>query len=194
MFIKNRKHIIVSGLPRSGTSLMMQMLEAGGITILTDGERQADENNPKGYYEYEAVKEMHTGNTSWVKQGRGKALKVVSHQLEYLPRSYPYQIIFMRRHLDEIVRSQQKMMERDGVMPKSFSKEKLLAEYEMHLLHTLRWLDKQSNIEYATFYHHHILANPRQQAQRLANFLRQSMPIESMVQVIEPKLYRSKKH
>jgi hypothetical protein len=95
--------IVVSGLPRSGTSLMMQMLEAGGQTVLVDHVRKADSDNPEGYYEYEAVKDLSKGETVWLAEAQGKAVKVISALLEFLPVEYTYRVIFMRRRIPEIL-------------------------------------------------------------------------------------------
>src|ERR1700752_5275919 len=105
--------VIVSGLPRSGTSMMMKMLEAGGLTVLTDAIRQADIDNPKGYYEYERVKDLEKEtDKSYVREGRGKALKVISFLLKDLPDDNYYRVIFMRRDLSEVIASQNKMLDR----------------------------------------------------------------------------------
>jgi len=106
--------IIVSGLPRSGTSMMMKMLEAAGLEILTDHLRAADDNNPKGYYEFERVKQLKAGDFDWLPQARGKVVKIISALLEYLPNQYEYKIIFMRRNMDEVLSSQRQMLMRDG--------------------------------------------------------------------------------
>jgi hypothetical protein len=106
---------VVSGLPRSGTSMMMQMLEAGGMQLLTDGVRQADEQNPKGYYELEAVKGLDKGeDTPWLADARGKAVKIISFLLTWLPDTYDYGVIFMERNLDEVVMSQNAMLRHRG--------------------------------------------------------------------------------
>ena len=95
---------IVSGLPRSGTSLMMQMLEAGGMPVLTDGIRDADEDNPRGYYELEAVKRTKD-DPAWLHGAPGKVVKMIYLLLYDLPTTYNYRIIFMRRPLSEVVAS-----------------------------------------------------------------------------------------
>ena len=101
--------VVVSGLPRSGTSLMMQMLEAGGVPILTDGERACDADNPKGYYEYEPVKALQNGDSDWLDKAEGKAVKVISFLLRHLPQKHRYRVVFMNRNLDEVLASQEKM-------------------------------------------------------------------------------------
>src|SRR3954447_18868200 len=107
---------IVSGLPRSGTSLMMQMLDGGGVEVVTDHVRTADTDNPRGYYEYEQVKAIKR-DTSWLPATRGKAFKMVSQLLYDLPPAETYRIIFMERDLDEVLRSQEKMLTRLGRTP-----------------------------------------------------------------------------
>ena len=98
---------VVSGLPRSGTSMMMRMLEAGGMELVVDNIRTADEDNPKGYYEDERVKDLaEAENTRWLREARGKVIKVVSSLLNYLPKNNNYKVVFMRRHLDEVLASQ----------------------------------------------------------------------------------------
>ena len=103
-----RKHkpiTIVSGLPRSGTSMMMKMLEAGGIPIVQDGIRTANTDNPKGYYEFERVKQLPKGDTAWLADSHGKAVKIISALLKHLPSDYEYKVLFMRRDLDEVTAS-----------------------------------------------------------------------------------------
>src|SRR5579872_1312474 len=105
---------IVSGLPRSGTSMMLRMLAAGGLPILTDGVRTPDEDNPHGYLEWEGVKSL-ARDASWVASARGKGVKVIYYWLRDLPRDCRYRVIFMRRDLDEVLASQAAMLERRGV-------------------------------------------------------------------------------
>ena len=108
---------VVSGLPRSGTSMMMKMLEAGGIPPVTDELRTADEDNPKGYYEFERVKAMDQGDTSWVVGARGKVVKVISALLKHLPPGEQYRVVFVRRNMPEILASQRKMLIHRGEDP-----------------------------------------------------------------------------
>src|ERR671934_2987374 len=105
--------VIVSGLPRSGTSLMMQMLHAGGMPLLIDEQRPPDTDNPNGYWEYEPVKRLQQDN-SWMHKAEGKAVKVVSALLQYLPPQHIYKIIFMQRPMQEVLASQAVMLERRG--------------------------------------------------------------------------------
>src|ERR1700741_4498489 len=105
--------VVVSGLPRSGTSMMMRMLEAGGLPIVSDGERAADIDNPKGYFELERIKNLeHETDKSYLSAARGKAVKVISFLIKELPDENDYRVVFMRRDLDEVLTSQQKMIDR----------------------------------------------------------------------------------
>ncbi len=107
--------IVVSGLPRSGTSMTMKMLVEGGIAVLTDGIRAADESNPEGYYEFEKVKQLDkAGDLSWLNEARGKAVKIISYLLQRLPDTFDYRVIFMHRDLHEVIASQNRMLERLG--------------------------------------------------------------------------------
>src|SRR5919108_6386357 len=109
---------VVSGLPRSGTSMTMKMLSAGGMDLLTDGERQPDDQNPNGYFELEAVKGLDKGeNPAWLADARGKAVKIISFLLTWLPETYDYRVIFMDRDIEEILRSQSKMLVSRGEDP-----------------------------------------------------------------------------
>jgi hypothetical protein len=134
--------VVVSGLPRSGTSLMMQMLEAGGITVLTDGIREPDEDNPRGYYEFERVKALPKGDYEWLESARGKAVKVVSALLEYLPPEYNYKVIFMHRRMEEILASQRKMLIRRGKNP-----EARLTTRQWLIFFTSIWTMVRSNLD-----------------------------------------------
>lgn len=100
-------------MPRSGTSMMMKMLEAGGMKILTDSQRTADEDNPKGYYEFELVKLIQR-DKSWLPRAKGKVVKIISELLKNLPPDYQYKAIFMRRNLAEILAFQRQMLIRRG--------------------------------------------------------------------------------
>jgi len=105
--------VVVSGLPRSGTSLMMQMLDAGGITVYTDAVRTPDDNNPKGYFEHENVKQL-IKNHHWLSEATGKAVKIVVPLLYKLPAKFHYKVVFMLRDISEVVESQHQMLVRNG--------------------------------------------------------------------------------
>ena len=127
--------VVVSWLPRSGTSMMMNMLGAAGMDVVTDRERVADEDNPKGYFEYERVKDLDKpGDKSWLEATKGQVVKIISFLLPDLPEDYHYKVIFMVRDLDEVVASQNKMLVRRGEDPNATADEKMLANYRFHLL------------------------------------------------------------
>ena len=136
--------IIVSGLPRSGTSLMMQMLENGGVAVVTDDIRSADPDNPRGYYEFEQVKTIKR-DASWLPATRGKAFKMVSQLLYDLPPSETYRIVFMERDLEEMLLSQEKMLTRLGRT--AAPREQMKRAFALHLERLHEWLSLQGNME-----------------------------------------------
>jgi len=181
--------IIVSGLPRSGTSLMMQMLDAGGVPLLSDGTRRADDSNPAGYYEYEPVKKLKEDN-AWLAQAQGKALKVVSPLLSWLPAGWNYKVIFVRRLLIEVLASQQRMLRRQGLDSSAADDEQLKIVYQRHLKEIEAWLAAQQNFQvfYAEYQEFHV--NPGMQVEEVANFLGLSLNQQAMITSIKPELYR----
>lgn len=184
---------VVSGLPRSGTSMMMKMLEAGGLPPLTDNLRTADEDNPKGYYEFERVKKMPEGDTSWVKDARGKTVKVISALLEHLPDEYPYRILFMQRKMEEILASQTKMLVRSGKPTDKVSDEKLAGMYAKHLAKVNAWLTGKPNISVLYLDYNEILADPAGSSARINVFLGNILDEHKMAAVVDPTLYRQRK-
>ena len=182
---------VVSGLPRSGTSMMMKMLEAGGIPPLTDKERTADEDNPKGYYEYERVKKL-PDDIAWLPDAEGKAVKVISQLLKHLPSDYVYRVIFMRRNIEEILASQKKMLIRRGEDPNKVSDDELTDLFEKHLRHVINWLRTQPNVQ--TFFVHYseMLAEPESNAAKLNKFAGGALDVQAMAAVVDPDLYRNR--
>ncbi len=185
--------IIVSGLPRSGTSMMMKMLEAAGLEILTDNLRTADDNNPKGYYEFERVKKLKAGDFDWLSEARGKVVKIISALLEYLPNQYQYQIIFMRRNMGEILSSQRQMLVRDGKQDDKVSDEKMAALYENHLKKIEAWLEQQPNMRTLYISYNQTLSDPEPNLNRINQFLGGNLDIKSMLQVVDKNLYRERR-
>jgi len=183
---------VVSGLPRSGTSMMMKMLDAGGLAPLTDEIRTADADNPKGYYEFERVKKLDKGDTAWVPQARGKAVKVIAALLQHLPPDQRYKVIFMRRSIDEILRSQKQMLIRRGEPTDKVSDEELSALFHKHLNHTTSWLEKQPNIEVIYVSYNDMLSNPAPQVRQINQFLGGGLDVDKMVGVVDPNLYRQR--
>ena len=191
----NDKHaiIIVSGLPRSGTSMMMKILAAGGIEILTDRLREADENNPEGYYEFEPVKKLRDGDFSWVEDAVGKAVKVIATLVNQLPVDYNYKIIFMKRNMSEILASQKKMLGRMGKSGDEVSDETMKKIFESHVNTVGKWLSKQSNIETLYVHYNEMIVEPTDPINQINDFLGGHLDTSSMASVINKDLYRERK-
>ncbi len=185
---------VVSGLPRSGTSMMMKMFEAGGIPPLTDKIRTADDDNPKGYYEFERVKQMDKGDTAWVADAEGKSVKVISQLLRYLPPGHEYKVIFMRRNMAEILASQKKMLINRGEDPEQASDEEISALFEKHLNSVMDWMAAQPNVSVIYVHYSDMLANPAPQVAQLNEFLGGNMNIRAMGEVVDSNLYRNRKN
>jgi hypothetical protein len=186
----NAEIIVVSGLPRSGTSLMMQMLDQGGIAVVTDNIRTPDRDNPKGYYEYELVKKIKT-DKSWLPATRGKAFKMVSQLLFDLPAGEQYRIVFMERNLDEMLVSQDKMLERLGRSAAPSSEMK--RSYTLHLERIRAWLGRQANMQVCYVDYAQLIERPEEQARRVSEFLGGMANAERMAKTIDPALYRNRK-
>jgi hypothetical protein len=185
--------IVVSGLPRSGTSMMMKMLESAGLEILTDNMRKADESNPRGYYEFERVKGMKAGDFEWLSLAQGKVVKVISALLEYLPQHYHYKVIFMHREMKEILDSQKKMLERDGKPDKNSSDQILAHLYDEHLKTIEDWLDAQPHLEALHISYNEIIRDPGININRIGHFLGGKMDLVKMQQVVDLGLYRERR-
>lgn len=186
---RNQEIIVVSGLPRSGTSLMMQMLDQGGIEVVTDGTRTADIDNPKGYYELERVKAIQR-DTSWLAETRGKAFKMVSQLLYHLPASERYRIIFMERDLEEMLASQEKMLKRLG--RPAAPRDEIVGPYKLHLERLHAWLSRQCNMRVLRIHYNELLQEPHRQAERVREYLGIEADIDRMVSAVDPSLYRNR--
>jgi len=184
---------VVSGLPRSGTSMMMSALKAGGLTVLTDEIRTADANNPKGYLEFERVKQLPEGDTEWLKEARGKVVKVISPLLAYFPDKYSYKIIFMERELNEILSSQARMLERTGKQnQRSSSDEDVRISYQQHLEEVHAWLADQDWMDTLYVSYNRILRQPLEVFQKVGRFLNGRVSPKQMTQVVDENLYRER--
>jgi len=191
--VYGRPVVIVSGLPRSGTSMMMKMLESGGIPVWTDAVRAPDDQNPKGYYELERVKDLDKGlDNSWVKEGRGRAVKVISSLLEHLPASNNYQVLFMNRDLDEILESQRKMLSQRGESNASTNDAALKTSYESHLRRVKYRLAHEAQFTGLDVTYAEVLSDPRATARRIRAFLRADLNVERMAETVDAALYRSR--
>ncbi len=184
--------VVVSGLPRSGTSMAMKMLEAGGLSLVIDGIRTADEDNPKGYYEDERVKDLaQMDDKSWITGAQGKAIKIISYLLKELPTDRNYKVLFMRRDLQEVLASQTKMLERRGESTDS-SDERMIDIYKDHLWKVNRMLKREPHIDALDVPYKSALENPADQAARIHDFLGMELDVEMMAGVVDKRLYRNR--
>jgi hypothetical protein len=182
--------VVVSGLPRSGTSLLMQMLDRGGILALTDEIRAADPDNPRGYYEFERVKQTKK-DPSWLAQARGKAVKMVSSLLYDLPASENYRVVFMQRDMDEILESQEKMLRRLG--RPTAPRDQMKASFAVHLDRVSKWLASQPNFRVLYVSYNQLLSSPESETNRVCEFLDRHCNAGLMLAAIDTSLYRNRK-
>ena len=182
---------IVSGLPRSGTSMMMQALEAGGIQPLTDNIRTADADNPRGYYEYEPVKQTKQ-DASWLADAAGKVVKMVYRLLYDLPQGHKYRVIFMQRDFSEMLKSQKKMLIRSGKEAGDTSDEKLTEMFKNQIEQFDNWIVKQNNFAIIKVNYADVIANPRPEFRRISEFLDGKLNIGAMTATVEISLYRNR--
>jgi hypothetical protein len=184
--------VVVSGLPRSGTSMTMKMLEAGGMTIVTDEIRTADEDNPKGYFELERVKDLEKEtDKSWLAESRGKAIKIISFLLKDLPETNNYRILFMHRHIDEVLASQAKMLVRRGEKSET-SDEKMRELYENHLWKVKYLIKHNPYLETLNINYKDVLEDPGTQAKRIVEFTGLGLDAAKMAGVVDAQLYRNR--
>ena len=183
--------IIISGLPRSGTSMLMAMLEAGGFELLTDGIRTADEDNPKGYYEFEPIKKIKT-DQSWLENAKGKVVKGISQLLLDMPPTYNYRVVFVRRDLDEVLASQKKMLVRRGTEKGGTSDEDMRTLFLKHLEHVTDWLRRQKNFHVLYVNYNKLLKDPAGDIERINRFFAGRLNAQAMREVIDEKLYRNR--
>lgn len=186
--------VVVSGLPRSGTSMMMSILEAGGIPPLTDSIRAADEDNPRGYYEFERVKKLREGDVTWLPEARGKAVKVITALLTFLPAAYNYRVIFMRRAMPEVLASQRQMLARRGRGQDSDKSgdEEIARLFGKHLRQIDAWLAAQPNVERIDVDYNALLDNPLPHLEAINRFLGGAVDVEKMVRVVDRGLHRQR--
>lgn len=182
---------IVSGLPRSGTSMMMRMLEAGGLPALVDGIREADDDNPLGYYEFERVKKVKE-DQGWLDDARGKVVKMVSTLLVDLPPRYTYRVVFMRRRLEEILASQRRMLLRNAKPWSEADDARMTGLYQAHVRQIEAWIARQRHLSALYVSYNELLASPREHADRVNVFLGGTLDVSRMVSVVDQNLYRQK--
>jgi hypothetical protein len=182
---------IVSGLPRSGTSLMMQMLVAGGLIALSDGERTADVDNPRGYLEWERIKQLPQ-DPECIAEAEGKVVKVISRLLLSLPAGHEYRIVFMQRPLQEVMASQDEMLRHRGTFKPGTDPKFISAAFERHLREVDAWLDRRPASTVCRVSYHRVLSEPRVVAEELTQFLQASLDVEAMARQVDPALYRNR--
>jgi hypothetical protein len=171
--------------------MMMKMLQAGGMAVLTDRVRAADEDNPKGYYEFERVKRLPQ-DTAWLPDAQGKAVKVISALLPKLPPAYEYKIVFMRRNIQEILDSQKQMLIRRGEPTDTISDQRLISAFQHHLEFVQNWIVEQPNITVLYADYNAILQDPFSSSQSINHFLGGSLDTEKMAKIVDSALYRQR--
>lgn len=182
---------IVSGLPRSGTSLMMQMLDAGGLAVLSDGERRADTDNPKGYLEWERIKQLPK-DPGLIAEAEGKVVKVISQLILSLPDRHEYRIIFMQRPLPEVLKSQDEMLRRRGNESQVTDTSALEEAFQRHLIEVNNWLAAKGNMHVLRVHYHRVVREPKAVALEVSAFLGAALDIEAMAQRVDGRLYRNR--
>ncbi len=183
---------IVSGLPRSGTSLMMQMLAAGGVPILSDGERPADVDNPRGYLEWERIKQLPK-DPGGIAQAEGKAVKVISQLLLALPAGHEYRVIFMQRPLPEVMASQDEMLRRRGNFDPAEDNAVVARAFQDHLSDVYAWFNGKPYLKVSRVQYHAVLRKPKETAEAVANFLNLPLDVEAMMRQVDQTLYRHRR-
>jgi len=182
---------IVSGLPRSGTSMVMKMLEASGIPPLTDQIREADSDNPKGYYEFERAKKLREGDVAWIPEAEGKVVKVIGALLVHMPPDYEYRVLFMRREMSEILASQAKMLENRGE-ENNIDNKTMAALFSKHVKQVENWMHSQPNLKYIDINYNEMLTDPGSQVKEINAFLGGVLDEAAMIAVVDPELYRQR--
>jgi hypothetical protein len=186
-----RPVVIVSGLPRSGTSMMMKMLAEGGLETVTDSLRQADEDNPNGYFEIELSKNLKDGDGKWLRTAGGKVVKVISYLLEFLPDDLDYAVIFMEREISEILASQKKMLQRRNETS-SVPDAEMESQFREHVRAVKFWAARKPNMRIMYVKYNEMVDHPADLCVSIAEFLDLSLNISAMQAVPSQSLYRNR--
>jgi len=187
-----RPVVVVSGLPRSGTSMLMKMLDAGGLPVMTDGLRTADEDNPRGYFEVERVKGLaNEEDRGWLQGARGKGIKVISFLLKSLPPELNYKVVFIRRDIGEVLASQRKMLARRGETDDT-PVDRMTELFEADLWRARYLLSHEPQFEAIDVHYPRILSQPLEEARRIADFVGGGLDVERMAAAVDPSLYRNR--
>lgn len=172
--------------------MLMKMLEAGGLPLVVDGQRVADEDNPKGYYEDERVKGLgQDRDRRWLGAARGKAIKIISYLLKDLPPQYNYRVLFMRRSLKEVLASQAKMLDRRGEASET-GDDRMKELFESDLWKASYLLKHQPQFDVLEVHYKDVVANAREQAERVSRFLGGDLDLDAMAAVVDRQLYRNR--
>jgi hypothetical protein len=179
---------IVSGMPRSGTSLAMQMLRAGGMPLLTDERRPADAHNPRGYFEYDPVKRL-AADSSWLKSARGRAVKIIYRLLRHLPADITYRVLFLERDAVEVFESQQEMLRSRNDPAALQDRERILSALAAELANVKPWLARQANMQVLTVPYAEVVKHPLERAREISRFL-DGLDESAMAAAVDPALHR----
>lgn len=182
---------IVSGLPRSGTSLLMQMLVAGGLPPYSDGERTPDDDNPRGYYEHAAVKRLGADN-AWLPSAKGKVVKVIAQLLQHVPAELACRVVFVNRNLDEVLRSQTIMLERSGQKGAGVPAGQLSKIFAGQLAAVREMLAKRAEVQVLELEYAEVVENPSATATQLDEWLGGGLDTRAMAAAVDAKLYRNR--
>jgi hypothetical protein len=188
---ENKKIIIVSGLPRSGTSMMMKMLAEGGLSTVVDSLRQADEDNPNGYFEIEASKTLKDGEKKWLYEAQGKVVKVISYLLEFLPDDLAYDVIFMEREISEVLASQRKMLQRRNETS-ALSDAEMETQFREHLRAVKYWAARKPNMRILFVKYSQMVEAPETLCKSIVDFLEIPLDLKAMQLVPNQSLYRNR--
>jgi sulfotransferase family protein len=172
--------------------MVMRMLEKGGLPVLVDGIRTPNDDNPKGYYEFERVKKLPEGDSAWLPDAQGKAVKIIAALLQHLPDTYTYKVLFMRRKMDEILASQRRMLERRGEDPDAIDDAEMARLFGAHVAQVRKWMDQQSYVTYLDVDYNEVLADPVRCLAQVGDFLELPLDLEAMTAVVDPTLYRQR--
>ncbi len=190
---KAKPVVVVSGLPRSGTSMMMRMLDMGGLPVLVDHIRTPNEDNPRGYYEFERIKKMPEGDFGWLQDAQAHAVKVLAVLLTHLPDQYTYKVLFMRRNMQEMLDSQHAMLVRRGEVSDRVDDREMARLFEKHLQDLYTWMEGRSNVQYLEVDYNAVLENPSFWAQKVKQFLGMELDVQAMTDVVDTALYRQRR-
>jgi len=190
--INAKEILVVSGLPRSGTSMMMKMIEAGGVSVMIDNIRVADSDNPKGYYELERIKQMDKGDKEFIADAQGKVVKVISALLAHLSPNYQYRVVFMNRRIEEVMKSQGRMLVNRGEDKDKLDDETLKGLLKKHASDVKKWVADQPNFTMLEVDYNDMVKAPLDYIPAINKFVGGKLDEQAMVSIVDPELYRNR--